>query len=249
MPLPAPKVIRYGDDPSQYGELNRPDGPSRGTVVLVHGGSWKAEYGLDLMVPAARDLAGRGWTVWNIEYRRLGNGGEGLGTFDDVAAAIDRLADIEGVDLDPVVAVGHSAGAHLAVWAAARERFDRWRPARVRLTHVVALAGLLDLGAAYDGLESSGEPNVVASLTGGAPGPAYDELDPARQLPLEAPVWLVHSPDDDDVGLAMSTTYAERARAAGADVELVEVTGDHMAVIDVDHSAWSATVEILDRLP
>ena len=65
------QLHRYGDDPSQYGVLYG-EGP---VAVLIHGGFWKDQYGLDLMEPLAEDLAARGWAAWNIEYRRLGNGG------------------------------------------------------------------------------------------------------------------------------------------------------------------------------
>jgi acetyl esterase/lipase len=88
------RIHRYGDDPSQFGELYG-EGP---VAVLIHGGFWKALYGLDLEVALAEDLARRGWAAWNIEYRRLGNGGGVPATLDDVAAAIDALADLDGVD-------------------------------------------------------------------------------------------------------------------------------------------------------
>jgi len=84
------QLHRYGDDPSQYGVLYG-EGP---VAVLIHGGFWKDQYGLDLMEPLAEDLAARGWAAWNIEYRRLGNGGGVPATLDDVSAAIDLLADL-----------------------------------------------------------------------------------------------------------------------------------------------------------
>ena len=59
--------------------------------MLIHGGFWKAEYGLELMDALAADLVARGWAAWNIEYRRLGNGGGVPYTLDDVGAAIDHL--------------------------------------------------------------------------------------------------------------------------------------------------------------
>src|SRR5665811_258518 len=92
--------ITYGDDPSQFGRLYRPAGDeTRGTIVVIHGGFWKPEYDLSLGTPLAIDLAARGWTAWNLEYRRVGDGGWPH-TFDDIAAGIDKLADIEGLDLD-----------------------------------------------------------------------------------------------------------------------------------------------------
>ena len=134
------RIHRYGDDPSQFGELYG-EGP---VAVLIHGGFWKALYGLDLEVALAEHLAGRGWAAWNIEYRRLGNGGGMPETLDDVGAAIDALAGIEGVDLSRVVAIGHSAGGHLAAWAATREN------PRVPLTGFVSQAGVLDLQRARE---------------------------------------------------------------------------------------------------
>ena len=112
-------------------------------MVVIHGGFWKAAYDLSLGRPLAASLAEHGWAAWNIEYRRVGNGGGDPATFDDVAAAIDALRD-QDLPLDRVLAVGHSAGGHLATWAASRGRFPRW-PARVELTGVVSQAGVLDL--------------------------------------------------------------------------------------------------------
>src|ERR1700742_3866228 len=133
------QLHRGGDDPSQYGVLYG-EGP---VAVLIHGGFWKDQYGLDLMVPLAEDLAARGWAAWNIEYRRLGNGGGVPETLDDVAAAIDLL-DTLPVDRSRVVAIGHSAGGHLAAWAATREE------QRVAVTAVVSQAGVLDLARARE---------------------------------------------------------------------------------------------------
>ena len=67
--------LTYGDDPSQWADLRRPEGTSRGVVVIIHGGFWKAEYDASLGEPLAADLTARGWTTLNVEYRRVGNGG------------------------------------------------------------------------------------------------------------------------------------------------------------------------------
>jgi acetyl esterase/lipase len=241
----VPQTIEYGDDPAQRVELWEPPGPSRGVVVVIHGGFWKAAYDLSLGRPLAADLAARGWTAWNIEYRRVGNGGGLPETFDDVAAAIDRLGEVDGLDTSTVVTLGHSAGGHLAAWAAARGRFPRWQPERVPVTHVISQAGVVDLAAAYH--DNLGDGAVQAFL-GGPPGPAYDEVDPARQIPLEVPVWCIHPTRDDLVPVSQSREYVERARAAGAAAELVEVEGDHFVVIDPGSHAWRRTLETLDRV-
>lgn len=245
----VPQRIRYGPGPQQWGDLYRPDGQARGVVVVVHGGFWKARYDAGLGEPLARDLAGRGWVAYNLEYRRVGQGGGGApgasGTLDDVAAGIDALADVPGLDVAPVVGLGHSAGGHLVTWAAARGRLDRWSPVRVPLAAVISQAGVLDLARAHAEDLGSG---AVEAFMAGPPGPAYAEADPMRHLPLEAPVWCVHGREDDVVPPHHSADYVAAARRAGGRAELVEVDGDHDVVIDVAGRAWARIVEILDRL-
>ena len=237
--------FRYGPDPSQYAELYRPTGPSRGVVVVIHGGFWKAAYDASLGRPLARDLTRHGWTAWNLEYRRVGNGGGAPHTFDDVAAGIDLLAQVPDLDLGTVITLGHSAGGHLATWAAARGRFPRWQPTRVPVTAVVSQAGVLDLVAAYR--DDLGDGAVKAFL-GAPPGPGSVQWDPQQQLPLDVPVWCVHGTDDDTVPISQSRNYVEAARRAGATAGLIEVPTDHMAVVEPSDESWARTLELLDRL-
>ncbi|TGN63652.1 alpha/beta hydrolase [Nocardioides eburneiflavus] len=231
--------ITYGTDPSQLVALHRPSGASRGVVVVIHGGFWKSAYDHTLGTPLARSLAEQGWTAWNIEYRRVGNGGGTPETFDDVAAAIDALADVDDLDLSTVVTLGHSAGGHLAVWAAGRPD-----PA-VRVTHTISQAGVLDLVASERAGLGGG---AAASLLGHTPGPDDAQWDPRQQVPLDVPVWAVHAPDDDTVPFAQATAYVDAATAAGAEATLVEVTGGHFGVIDPSSPAWTAQLEVLDTI-
>ncbi|MDO8106447.1 DUF2087 domain-containing protein [Isoptericola sp. b441] len=233
-----PVTVPYGTQhPAQFAELSLPDGPARGVVVLVHGGFWRARYGLEGARPLATDLARRGWVAWNLEYRRVGDGGGHPATFDDVAAGIDALrpaAHEHEFGLDTVLALGHSAGGHLATWAASRTRCTRWaHDDAVELTGVVAQAAVLDLVAAAD--LGAG---AVAQLLGHAPGTADVALDPIRQVPLGAPVRCVHGRADDVVPPTQSEAYVSAARAAGGDVALLPVDGGHFAVIDVDDPSW-----------
>ena len=237
--------FRYGPDPAQYAELYRPSGRSRGVVVVIHGGFWKAAYDASLGRPLAQDLTRHGWTAWNLEYRRVGNGGGAPQTLDDVAAGIDELARVKDLDLETVVTLGHSAGGHLATWTAARGRFPRWQPARVEVTAVVSQAGVLDLVAAHrDGLGDG----AVAAFLGHPPGPDDAPCDPQQQLPLDVPVWCVHGTDDDTVPISQSRNYVDAARRAGATAGMVEVPTDHMAVVEPSAPAWARTVELLDSL-
>lgn len=235
----------YGEDPSQFGELLVPDGTPHGVVVVIHGGFWRAEYDLSLGTPLAEDLTDRGWVTWNLEYRRVGNGGGVPETLDDVAAGIDHLAVMAAAGLLPeeglarVVTLGHSAGGHLATWAAGRTA------PRVPVTHVVSQAGVLDLVAA-SGLGLGG--GAVDAFVGHPPGPEDSAVDPVQQVPLAVPVWCVHAPDDDIVPISQSRDYVAAATAAGATAELVEVTGGHFGVIDVESQAWQRIREITDGL-
>lgn len=241
--VPDPERTSYGDDPSQYGVLHRPAGESRGVVVVIHGGFWRSEYNADdLGTPLAVALANAGWTAWNLEYRRVGNGGGAPATFDDVAAGIDKLAELD-VDTTTVVTLGHSAGGHLAAWAAGRGRYD-W-PETIPVTHVISQAGVLDLVASEDQGLGGG---AARALLGHQPTVADEKYDPAQQIPLEQPLWCVHGTDDTIVPLVQSQSYVDRATAAGATAELVEVKGDHFVVIDVLSDAWQRQLEILDSI-
>jgi acetyl esterase/lipase len=237
------RVVRYGDDPSQCVELTLPEGSHRGVVVVIHGGFWRARYDLSLGRPLADSLVRHGWAAWNVEYRRVGNGGGDPETFDDVAAAIDALAEHD-LDLTRVIAVGHSAGGHLATWAAARGRYPRW-PTTVELTGVVAQAGVLDLRAAHDEHLGAG---AVEAFLGHPPGPADAAADPAREVPLDVPVHCVHAVGDDVVPVSQSRNYVEAATRAGASAALTEVEGDHFTVIDAESEAWHTTLQILEEL-
>ena len=243
-PVKKPEgVIAYGQDPSQYGELYLPDGRPRGVVVVVHGGFWRSEYDLSLGAPLATSLAAHGWAAWNLEYRRVGNGGGAPETFDDVAAGIDKLADLD-LDTSTCLALGHSAGGHLAAWAAARGRHDRWRGG-VPLTGVVSQAGVLDLRAAAREQLGGG---AVEMFLGHVPTTADARLDPQQEIPLDVPLRCIHGRADQNVPISQSQRYVAAAQAAGADADLVEVDGDHFVLIDALSPAWTRTLALLDEL-
>ena len=233
--------IPYGDDPSQWVDVRDPEGEPRGLVAIIHGGFWKAEYDASLGTPLAEDLTARGWTTVNLEYRRVGNGGGFPETFDD----IDRgLAVMTSTHTGPVVTLGHSAGGHLAAWAASRGRTE-W-PAGIEVTHVISQAGVLDLTSAFEQGLGGG---AVQALMGAAPDDeSYDLADPQRMIPLDVPLWAVHAGDDDVVPFEQSVHYVEAASAAGAEATLVHVTGGHFGVIDTSSDAWAAIVRVLDSI-
>ena len=251
--LSPARQIAYGAHPDQVGNLHLPPGEGPWpTVVLIHGGFWRWGWDRTLMTPLARDLAGRGFAAWNIEYRRVGQPGGGWpGTLEDVAAAADLLATMESVDTSRVVAVGHSAGGQLAVWLAARHRLPESVPGaapRVRPCAAVSQAGVVDLvrGAADD--LGAG---ACAAFLGGSAGEVperYAVASPASLLPLGLPVLLVHGSRDDVVPPSQSRDYADAARRVGDPVELVGLPeADHFDVIEAAHESWSITCRWLER--
>ncbi|NYG54578.1 prolyl oligopeptidase family serine peptidase [Nocardioides perillae] len=238
--------LDYGPDrETQFAELRRTDGPSKGVVVIVHGGFWRSQYDLSLGQPLSAALVDEGWTALNVEYRRVGNGGGWPETFDDVAAAVDALAGVDDVDTSTVLTLGHSAGGHLAVWLAARPRLEPWRPVRVPITGAVSQAGVLDLVGAHEAGLGGG---AVEQFLGGPPSDEWRLVDPLQQLPLDVPVRCVHGSGDDIVPLGQSETYVEAARAAGADAALEVVEGDHFVVIDPASEAWRVQLRLLEEL-
>ena len=248
----SPRRHFYGSDPSQFGDLYLPAKQRRaGTVVLFHGGWWGPKYGADNLDAAAADLAERGWGVWNIEYRRLGLGGGYPSTLEDAAAAVDYLATLQGVDTERVVAIGHSAGGHLAVWAAGRSKLAAGAPGAgpaVELAGVISLAGVLDLGTAAREMIGGG---AAIDFMGGSPDECpqrYAVADPLSQVPIPAAVRCVHARADDRVPFTESEAYVEAATVAGQDAKLLEVEGSHFSIADTSSPAWPTIVKAVEEL-
>ena len=209
----------YGPDRSQFGELTRPaNARHRGTVVIMHGGFWRARYDLALGRPLAADLAAHGYTCWNLEYRRVGDGGGWPATFDDVAAGIDQLADLD-VDRRAVVAVGHSAGGHLAAWAAGRSALPADAPGaapRVAVRGLVSQAGVLDLATAARQRRRRRRGPGPARRRAGRHARAYALADPiAAACPSPRRCCACTRGPTTTCRIAQSEAYVRAATAAG----------------------------------
>jgi acetyl esterase/lipase len=225
-------------------------------VVLVHGGFWRAAYTKRLMNRLAKDLVERGWAAWNIEYRRvgfLGGGGGWPDTLLDVAAAVDHLALLEtGIDLTRVVTCGHSAGGHLALWAAARTRLPAGSPGAeiaVPIRGAVALSGIVDLdGADRLGLGADATARFMGGHRNEKPD-RYGHASPMALLPLGVPQALIHAGNDGVVPPSMSRDYQSRATSQGDCARYVLVDGvGHRQLIDPESPGWEAAVSELQGI-
>jgi acetyl esterase/lipase len=265
---PPDRRVSYGKDSSQYGELRVPEGTGPHPVVaLVHGGCFKAAYATTRdLAPMADTLKAEGIATWNIEYRRLGEPGGGWpDTYLDVGRAVDHLRTLAGqhhLDLGRVVIAGHSAGGHLAMWAAARSRLRASSPVYVKdplpVRGAIDLAGPVDMTANIEGYEALCRDTVITSLLGGTPAAVperYQQASPIRLLPLGVPQVLVGGTHEEFVPLPLMETYAEAARRAGDPVQLIVIPGaGHFEIASPRSSAWpkveSAIRSLLDgKLP
>lgn len=246
------RTVRYGPHPDQIADLWLPAsvGP-HALVVMLHGGFWRARHDRAHAKPMCAALATQGYAVCSLEYRRVVKPGDGWpSTFDDIAAGLDAVPHFFGglVDSDRLVLLGHSAGAHLALWAAARHRQppgSRWRRDEpMPTTGVVSLAGVCDLELASRLRLGSA---AVSSLLGGTPDTQperYAVADPMRLVPTGIRTILVHGDLDEAVPVEVSRTYAATARAAGDEIELRVLPGaDHFSLIDPLSAAWPQVLE------
>ena len=255
----ADKSFRYGPDPYQVVDLWRPAGSGPHPVVLmVHGGCWTTSIAdRTLMGWAAADLRARGIAVWNIDYRGVDRpGGVPDGIFEDVVAAADLLrahAVAERLDTRRVVAVGHSAGAHLALWLTDRTRAVAVRRP-LRVSHVVSLGALPDLEQALDEKQGCGR-EPVARLTGAGAGAGLRDrraLLADRSIPLMAPLGvpqtLINGDADRIIPTHFATDYANKMRAKGDKVTVhILPNQGHVELITPGTPAWAAAVRAIER--
>jgi acetyl esterase/lipase len=253
-------TIRYGPASDHVGDLYLPRAARAPVICLLHGGFWRMPWGREHIAPIAGDLARRGFAVWNLEYRRMADDGSSAGgwpaTCQDVAAGVDHLASLEeegvSLNLSDVTVIGHSAGGHLSLWSAQRRPAPRgsddYQPRRVRITAAVGLAPVADLALAYELRCGRG---AVERFLGGSPSQLaarYLTASPAEMVPLGVKQLLIHGALDEDVPVEISRRYVHAARAAGDDVDFIELPGAaHMDFIDPASEAHAALCRWLSR--
>ncbi|MFD6968481.1 alpha/beta hydrolase [Streptomyces sp. NPDC059979] len=271
-PAVAPDATAaYGEHPDHVIDFYAPRGETRvgavPLVVVLHGGAWRAPYDRQHITPFADFLARRGFAVANVEYRRGSSlphqhaegpvAGRWPETFDDVAAAMDALPGLAATalpqaDVRRVVVTGHSAGGHLALWAAARHVLPSdspWRlPTPPVLRGVVALAPIADFAVAEELGVCGG---ASGQLLGGEESFA-DRLpyaDPAALLPTGIATAVVQGRDDIVVPQEVAEAYVAAAAKAGEMVGLTLLDGiGHFPLIDPAADACAVVAEEISQL-
>lgn len=212
------ETISYGPDAANVGDLRR---AGSHLVVLCHGGLWRQEYERDTTESLAVDLTTRGYTTWNIEYRRLGLGGGWPASGHDVLTALDTVPQLD-VKADRVSLIGHSVGSQLLMWAAPRSA--------AKAAFHVALGPLLDLAAAVESGDV-GASECQAMIDQGAPHIV---------APGGIPTVLVHGDNDQIVPVQRSMAYAE-----SHGLEHYHTRCDHFSLLDPGKPEWSWVLERL----
>lgn len=265
---PPDHRLAYGDAASQFAELRVPAGPGpHPVVVLIHGGCWKEPYSvLGELGPLGDALKAEGIATWSIEYRRLYQPGSGWpGTYLDVGRALDHLrgvADEHRLDLDRLVVVGHSAGGHLAMWAAARTRLPAGSPLSVTnplpMRGVINLAGTMDMTDNIENMHAGCRDTVVPGMLGGTPHQVperYAQVSAMSLVPLGVPQLLIWDEHEEFVPLPIAQKYLAAATRAGDAARLIVVPGiGHFDLASPFTDAWpvlrSSIRTMLDgRLP
>ena len=261
-PRPAPSAsVKYGDEALQVVDLWLPEGKGpHPTVLMAHGGCWQSEIAdRRIMNWIAEDLRRRGIAVWNIDYRGVDREGGGYpGTFLDAAAAADALrvhAPSYNLDISPLVAVGHSAGGHLALWLAGRPKLPDGSALRtpdpLPITDVVSLGGLPDLELAATPPGSGCGTDVIEKLVGPptlSSRDVYADTSVPRLGRLGVRQVLINGEQDRIIPTSYAEAYATPMRTKGDDVRVVMVgnTG-HVELIAPETEAWKVTVAEIER--
>ena len=227
------RTVSFGTTPDQVADIwHGLHGARLPLVVMVHGGFWKPQYDRTHTQVMASALADTGWTVLTPEYRRIP--GNPDATFQDITTALQTLPAIVQQHNGQVVLMGHSAGGHLVLWAAATLAL----PA---LQGVVALAPAANLRLAH-GL-GLGDGAVQRFL--GADPQERPDADP-MQLPAPAVAVTIVQGDDDQV---VPPVVPQSYRDAFPQTRLVGLPGaGHFALIDPAQPAWRVVVDELQKL-
>jgi len=230
---PPDLTLRYGTEADHIVDLRMGSAgaSSRPLLVMIHGGFWRPEYDRAHTGPMCETLAAAGWTNAAIEYRRIPHAPDA--TIADVRDALTALATANHGN-GRVIVIGHSAGGHLCLYAAATL-------ARREFVGALALAPAADLQL-VDRLNL--DQGAVRDFLGCAATERAD-LDPAQLPSPTIPATLLHGDQDAIVPIGVARSYVEHHSQAR--LVTLERCG-HFDLIDPQSAAWTPLIAELERL-
>lgn len=204
-------------------------------VVLVPGGGWSSADRTGLL-PLADRLAGRGIAAVAASYRTQGDRVRFPVPAADIECAVDyAVARVQraGITPSPVILLGHSAGAHLAMLVALTgTRFRAGCPyPAATVDAVIGLAGPYDIRLLAEVAQAMFDRKPADDPA------AWRAANPVTWVGLrpELHVLLVHGTADQTVAPTFTTSFAQRLRATGHDVQVELVSGaDHATIYRPD---------------
>ena len=219
-------------------DLYRPQGqpPAGGwpVIVAIHGGGWyhysKNDYGRRI----ASGFVSQGFAVVAPNYLLSKRVGQTWPTnLQDVQSAVRWVraqADNLGLDTTKIVAMGESAGGHLAEMLGTGSSATPDWTAADRVSAVVAFSAPSDLVTLYNQSPDAG--SRASRFLGGPPDAqpaAYQAASPVDQVaPGDPPMLLIHGSADPLVPVDQSYEMNKALTAAGVPDRLIIIPGgDH----------------------
>lgn len=233
--------------PGQEADVYLPagdDGAPVPVVLLVPGGGWQTADRRGL-APLAADLSDAGFVAVSATYRAGEDGVSFPIPVQDVLCASGfavEAARSAGMEPGPVVALGHSAGGHLAALAAlAGDELARRCPSPVpAIEGLIGLAGVYDARAFGFGLVDFFGGTVAEQPQAWSQGDPLGLVD-SGDVPDDLQVLLLHGDADEDVPMEQSRAFEVALRRAGVPVHLDVVPGaTHQSIYSPVASAPAA---------
>jgi len=221
--------ISYGTEAEQKLDVYTPKQAVSGKrpgVLLIHGGGFRGGSRKNVLRVYAIPYLRKGFVVTSIDYRLTATAKAPAAVNDTLAA----LAWFHGnakrlnVDNNRIIAVGPSAGGHLALMAGMVNKQAKLGPVR-NLAAIVNIFGVSDLG------ELLTEPNKRDEIVEWIPhGLGQREMARAMSPMIYArkglpPVKSVHGTEDPLVPYEQSVRLTRLLREKGVTAELVSVPG------------------------
>ena len=208
----------YGARDRERFDLFLPPGPSKGTVIFVHGGYWRL-FDKSYWSHLSKGCLAHGWAVAMPSYP-LAPEARIAQITDAIARAVATIAD---ATQGPIVLAGHSAGGHLVT----RMMCEGVLPDAVtkRLCRVMSISGVHHL----DPLVATKMNDDLRLSASEAAAESPVHLDPVPDIPVSIVVGDHERPEF----LRQSRMLAERWALRGADVQTIFDAGtNHFNVIN-----------------